>query len=251
MDENKNINENINNPEEDAKAENTTAEQEGSANAVEIDNVTETTEPEKKKEKKKKSAAREIFEWVYSIAIAIAVALAIKCFVVEIVKVDGRSMDPTLSDGQRLIVTRLGYKPHNGDIIILDSVYKKREEYFKRENITGINKIIKSFSLPNEYKKKYYVKRVIATEGQTVEITGGEVYVDNVKLVEPYIQGSTYTSEGDYKTTVEEGCVFVMGDNREHSSDSRDPRLGQVPIKSILGKAQLRVFPLSKFGKVK
>ena len=241
MDENKNvnedinedINENINEPIDDVE-----------------DDSNEVSESEKKQEKKKKSAAREIFEWVYSIAIAVAVAFLIKGFVFDIVKVDGRSMDPTLADGQRLIVTRLGYKPQNGDIIILDSTYKKRETYFDQQNITGINKTIKGFSLPAEYKKKYYVKRIIATEGQTVEITGGEVYVDDVKLDEQYIQGSTYAADYDYKITVEEGCVFVMGDNREHSSDSRDPRLGQVPVKSILGKAQLRVFPFSEFGKV-
>ena len=246
MDENKNINENINRLDEEVKEENTEIEQVKSDEVVENNAESSSDKPEKKK----KSAAREIFEWVYSIAIAVAVAFAIKGFVVEIVKVDGRSMDPTLADGQRLIVTRLGYKPHNGDIIILDSAYKRRAEYFERENVTGISKVIKGFSLPAEYKKKFYVKRVIATEGQTVEITDGDVYVDNVKLDEPYIQGSTYASDYDYKTTVEEGCVFVMGDNREHSSDSRDPRLGQVPVKSILGKAQLRVFPFSEFGKV-
>lgn len=249
MDENENINENINEPEEEAKAENIESEQEETEKAVENNDVSEPTEPDKKK----KSVAREIFEWVYSIVIAVVVALAVKGLIFDIVKVDGRSMDPTLADGQRLIVTKPGYKPQSGDIIILDSTYKKREAYFEKENITGIKKSIQSFSgfsLPAEYQKKYYVKRIIATEGQTVEITDGDVYVDNVKLEEPYIQGSTYASDYDYKATVEEGCVFVMGDNREHSSDSRDPRLGQVPVKSILGKAQIRVFPLSEFGKV-
>lgn len=92
------------------------------------ENVTKTTA----KEDKKTSLAREIWEWVYTLAIAIVIAMLIKGFIFDIVRVDGSSMFPTLVDNDRLIVTKLGYTPKQGDIIILDSEYKNREEYFDR-----------------------------------------------------------------------------------------------------------------------
>lgn len=219
-------------------------------NTEEIGTQTENSAAENSEEKKEKSIGREIFEWVYSIVIAIVIAFLIKGFVFDLVKVEGGSMDSTLADGQRLIVTELGYKnrARNGDIIILDSTYKNREAFLS--HYSGMEKLIKRFSLPAEYKKKYYVKRIIATEGQTVEITDGKVFVDGNELSEDYIQGVTYAPTADYKVTVDEGCVFVMGDNREHSSDSRNPVVGQIPTKAILGKAQFRLFPFSKWGSV-
>ena len=182
----------------------------------------------KKKDAKKKSVGREILEWIVSIGVAVAIAFTIKMFVFDIVRVDGQSMENTLSHNDRLIVTKLGYQPRQGDIIILDSNYGKG-------------------------KPVYYVKRIIATEGQTIDIEDetGAVYVDGVKLDEPYIKGTTHTLDiKDYPMTVEEGCVFVMGDNRQNSTDSRRSVLGQVKKGAILGKAQVRVFPFNKIGSV-
>lgn len=217
---------------------------------------------ENKDEKKKKSLAREIFEWVYSIAIAVAVAMLIKGFIFDIVLVDGSSMVPTLHDNERLIVTKLGYKPKAGDIIILDCNYDNREAEFDRiaeeegkDELSGIDKFFKTLSFKDEtLKKKYYVKRIIATEGQTVDIHDGKVYVDGKELSEPYIQGITTPHDSPADTTslhevVEENHVFVLGDNRQHSSDSRT--IGQIDEDAILGKAQLRVFPFNKISKVK
>lgn len=182
----------------------------------------------KKQDQKPKSVGREILEWIVSIGVAVAIAFTVKLFIFDIVRVDGASMENTLFHNDRLIVTKLGYQPHQGDIIILDSNYGKG-------------------------KPVYYVKRVIATEGQTVDIDDetGSVYVDGVKLDESYIKGTTHKLDiKDYPITVEEGCVFVMGDNRQNSTDSRRSALGQVKKEAILGKAQVRVYPFNQIGSV-
>lgn len=210
--------------------------------------------------KKEKSIGREIFEWSYSIVIAVIIAFLIKGFLFDIVKVDGQSMFPTLHNNDRLIVTKLGYSPKQGDIVILDSNYDAREEYFdmlalseSSEDIGGFRRLKESFNLPDSCKKVYFVKRIIATEGQTVDIRGGEVYVDDEKLDEPYFDGETYPIDSNVKFpfTVSEGHVFVMGDNRGNSTDSRSSRLGEVDENAILGKSQFRLYPFNSIGKTK
>ncbi len=208
--------------------------------------------------KENKSIGREIFEWAYSIVIAIIIAFLIKGFLFDIVKVDGQSMFPTLDHNDRLIVTKLGYEPKQGDIIILDSNYSARETYFAtlaqnsgEEELSALDKIKEGFSLPDDLKKVYYVKRIIATEGQTVDIREGKVFVDGVELAEPYFTGETYATDSavKYPFTVSEDCVFVMGDNRGNSTDSRSSRLGEVREDAILGKSQIRIFPFNSIGK--
>ena len=208
-------------------------------------------------EEKKNSIGREIWEWVYTIAIAIIIAMVIKGFIFDIVKVDGSSMFPTLVDGDRLIVTKLGYKPKQGDIIILDSEYKNREEYYDRiAEVNGDNdfnffdKLLAKKDMPERLKKKYYVKRIIAMPGQTLDLIDGKVYVDGEELEEEYYNGVTTSIDPtvEYPITVEDDMVFVMGDNRTRSKDSRSSELGQVPYEAILGKSQLRVWPMGGFG---
>lgn len=200
------------------------------------ENVTKTTA----KEDKKTSLAREIWEWVYTLAIAIVIAMLIKGFIFDIVRVDGSSMFPTLVDNDRLIVTKLGYTPKQGDIIILDSEYKNREEYFDRlaeskdkEELSSFEKFFAQSSMPSNLKKKYYVKRIIAMPGQTIDLVDGKVYVDGEMLDEPYYDGLTTSIDPtvEYPITVDDDCVFVMGDNRTRSKDSRSSELGQVPFK--------------------
>lgn len=207
--------------------------------------------------KENKSIGKEIFEWAYSIVIAIIIAFLIKGFLFDIVKVDGQSMFPTLDHNDRLIVTKLGYEPKQGDIIILDSNYSERETYFATlaqnegvEELSAVQKIKEGFSLPDDLKKVYYVKRIIATEGQTVDIRDGKVFVDGEELVETYFTGETYATDSAvaYPFTVSEDCVFVMGDNRGNSTDSRSSRLGEVQEDAILGKSQLRIYPFNSIG---
>lgn len=212
------------------------------------------------KEDKKTSLAREIWEWVYTLAIAIVIAMLIKGFIFDIVRVDGSSMFPTLVDNDRLIVTKLGYTPKQGDIIILDSEYKNREAYFDRlaeskdkEELSSVEKFFAQNSMPANLKKKYYVKRIIAMPGQTIDLVDGKVYVDGEMLDEPYYDGLTTSIDPtvEYPITVDDDCVFVMGDNRTRSKDSRSSELGQVPYKAILGKSQVRIWPLSDIGLTK
>lgn len=208
-----------------------------------------------------KMVIKEIWEWVYTIAIAVAIAFLIKGFLFDVVKVDGSSMFPTLENNDRLIVTKLGYEPHTGDIIILDSRYKEREEYFDKlaltegkDELSKVDKLIKTtFSMPEDLKKRFYVKRVIALPGQTIDIRDGKVFIDGNQLDEEYYQGVTtgIDPRQEFPQTVEEDMVFVMGDNRPNSKDSRSTELGQVPYDAILGKSQLRIWPLNKIGTTK
>ena len=183
------------------------------------DIVTETTVPSAPP---KKSAAREAGEWVLSIVVALVIALFLRNYVISFVRVEGSSMVPTLINGERLIVIRCGYKPHAGDIIILNPPSGRGP----------------------------YVKRVIAMPGQTIKFDNetGNVFIDGEKLDEPYINNKTTSRETEY--TVPENSVFVMGDNRGSSHDSRSQDVSFIPYKNVLGKVVFRVWPFTKFGKV-
>lgn len=204
-----------------------------------------------------KRILKEVWEWVYTLALAIIVAFLIKGFLFDIVKVDGLSMYPTLNHNDRLIISKIGYSPKQRDIVILDSTYKAREEYYDalakekgKDDLSPISKTIEYFSLPKSLKHKYYVKRVIALPGQTVDIKDGKVYVDGKLFNEPYFKGITNPTDPNvsYPLIVEEGMVFVMGDNRSNSEDSRSSRLGQVPFEAVVGKSQFRFFPFNEIG---
>lgn len=146
-------------------------------------------------------------------------------FAIRLVGVKGDSMYPTLHDGDKLtLLSNFLYEPEVGDIVVLRAV---------------------------DFDEEPIVKRVIAEEGQTIDIdfTTGDVWVDGVLLDEPYINDPTTRYEGvDFPLTVPENCIFVMGDNRLHSTDSRDPDIGCVDKRYVLGKALQIVLPLSRFG---
>lgn len=142
-------------------------------------------------------------------------------FVARIIVVSGESMENTLFNGDLLFVWSLGYTPKQGDVVVLT------QESYQEDSI---------------------VKRVIATEGQTVDIDyySGRVYVDDVALKEDYIREQMLLpsyGEGLNHVTVPEGCVFVMGDNRNHSADSRFPAIGIVDVRCIIGHGILVIFP--------
>lgn len=205
-----------------------------------------------------KHILKEVWEWTYTIAIAVAVAMLFKCFLFDLVKVDGSSMDPTLHHADRLIVRKIGYKPEQGDIVILDSTYKAREAYYTQKahqkGKDKLNAIEKFFTdVPDSLEKRYYVKRIIALPGQTVDIKDGRVYVDGLILDEPYYKGITRPNNPSvsYPLTVSDNMVFVMGDNRGNSTDSRSPSLGLVPFDAIAGEAIFRLYPFGSMGSVK
>ena len=171
---------------------------------------------------KKQTEGRGAYEWVQALVCSVLTVVLIFTFVVRIVRVSGESMRETLQDQDMLVVLNnwLCGTYEQGDIVIL-----QRDDFYGGEPI---------------------VKRVIATEGQTVDIDfdAGVVYVDGTALEEPYTREPTWTQEGtEFPLTVPEGSIFVMGDNRNHSSDSRDASLGTVDTRYVIGRAVFLAFP--------
>lgn len=215
----------------------------------------EITAKEVKKTENSFNLLKEVWEWIYTIALALIIAFGIKAFLFDIVRVDGPSMNPTLIHNDRLIITKLGYQPDYGDIVILDSTYKDRQEYYgeleaKGKDMNFATKMVEYTKLPANLKKRFYVKRVIAMAGDTIDIKNGDVIVNGEVIEEDYFNGMTNITDLSviYPVTVTEGHVFVMGDNRSNSKDSRSSSLGLVPVEALSGKAQLRVWPISSFG---
>ena len=170
---------------------------------------------------KEQEESRDLYEWVQALVCSVLTVVLVFTFVIRLIGVDGHSMVPTLQNGDRLLVLNslLYHDYQYGDIVVL------RKDTFLEEPI---------------------VKRVIATEGQTVDIdfSTGSVYVDGELLEERYINERTYLEEGtEFPLTVPEGSIFAMGDNRNHSSDSRDSRLGTVDTRHVIGKAVFLAFP--------
>ena len=173
-------------------------------------------------QEKQTAKGRDLYEWVQSLVGSVLMVVAIFTFVIRMMGVDGHSMLNTLQHGDRLLVVNsmLYHDYKYGDIVIL-----RKNGVFDDDPI---------------------VKRVIAVEGQTVDIDFAEgiVYVDGEALEEDYIREPTYTAEGtEFPLTVPEGSIFVMGDNRNGSSDSRDYRLGTVDTRYVIGKAAVLIFP--------
>ena len=169
----------------------------------------------------------EVYDWIQCIIFALVFCVLLFVFAVRMVNVVGHSMVPTLEQSDKVVISNLFYHPKQGDVVVL------RKQTLMQEPI---------------------VKRIIATEGQTVDIDfdDGVVYVDGKALDEPYVNEPVHDRENfEGKITVPEGCVFVMGDNRNASTDSRDSRLGMVDERYILGHVQSVVFPISDFGTVK
>ena len=178
----------------------------------------------------KSGLVKELFEWMQIVVFCVVTAVLIFNCVARISRVDGQSMDHTLKHNEMLLVWSLGYEPKQGDIIILN---KTTADFLGEHAI---------------------VKRVIATGGQTVDIDydTSTVYVDGEALEEPYIledmEYPWYSHMGETHFEIPEGQVFVMGDNRNNSTDSRDDRLGFIDEDYILGKAVFALFPLNRVG---
>lgn len=154
---------------------------------------------------------------------AIVIAVLINLFLAQATRVYGHSMEPSLYTNQRLVVEKLSYRlhpPRRGDVVVL--------------------------RLPDR-GPELLIKRVIALPGETIEIHDGKVYIDGHPLDEPYLNHRTGGSFGPL--TIPEGQVFVMGDNRGASNDSRS--FGPVPLENIVGRAWLSYWPPDHLGLVK
>ena len=190
----------------------------------EINNTAEPAENESKKPKSENSFFDELLDWLKTICKTFIIVVLVFSYVAKTARVEGESMMPTLVDKDMLILWSLAYQPKQGDIVAC--------------NCEGLGKVI--------------VKRVVATGGQQVDIDfeAGKVYVDGELFEVNGIPNITTDRESNYAypITVPEGKYFVMGDNRQHSTDSRYERVGFIDREDILGKAVFRVFPFKTFG---
>jgi len=214
-----------------------------------------------KQQKNKKSFFRELVEWILCIVGAFIVAVVIKYYIFTPTLVQQRSMTPTILDGERVLINRvvrtLKLPINRGDIITFES--PTRDE-FNGEYVSDVTKAqykersgIVDFILYDllEIKKVSYIKRVIGLGGDHVEITSdGEVYINEEKLDEPYLTKGLETpiTGKFYDLVVPEGYIFVMGDNRGGSSDSRE--FGCIPLDKVEGRVTYRIWPISKIGKI-
>ena len=179
------------------------------------------TEKMEDQQEEKESEGRESYEWVQALVCSVLAVVVLFTFGARLIGVDGHSMLPTLQNGDRMLVlnSMLYHDYKYSDVVVL------RKDTFLKEPI---------------------VKRVIATAGQTVDIDfdSGTVYVEGEPLREDYINELTFLEEGtEFPLTVPEGHIFVMGDNRNRSSDSRDSNLGTVDTRYVIGRAVAVAFP--------
>ena len=189
-----------------------------------MDNFENTPVPgeEQVQNKKRNTRQNTFLLYLHDLVYLLAIMIVVLLLLFRIVVVSGSSMKDTLVDGDYLLlISNVFYRePQRGDIVVVS-----KESFDNGRPI---------------------VKRVIATEGQLVDIdfVNGIVYVDKVALDEPYLSTPTTNYEGvQFPLTVEPGCVFVMGDNREGSKDSRDPEIGLVDQREILGKVIFLLIP--------
>ena len=206
---------------------------------------------------------KDIIEWIICILVALILALLIRYFIGTPTVVKMSSMKPTLLENQRLILNRwtrtTHQMPERGDIITLEAPSDKLVDLDDTENVIARydNESSNWFSKFTYYfleiGKESYIKRVIALPGEHLEIKDGKVYINGEELDEPYLQANVTTTAGDvnqpfYDLVVPENCVFVMGDNRAGSTDSR--AFGCIPLDKIEGTVWIRFWPFNLFGKV-
>lgn len=175
----------------------------------------------------KRDRLSAVYDWVEAAILALIVVVVFFTFIMRNVEVKGPSMQETLHTGDRLLVTHLFYKPDHGDIVVI-----------------------------NRYTEEPLIKRVIAVGGDTLAIDAetGQVLLNSEVLEEPYVT-ALRTPEIDMARTLPDGLVpdgylFVMGDNRLNSTDSRSMEVGLVNEKDIIGKAVFRLWPIDKIGGV-
>ncbi|WP_458861917.1 signal peptidase I [Acidaminobacterium chupaoyuni] len=197
-----------------------------SSNMEPNEEIEKAAQPEDDKPNaKKNTAVSELFDWAEALVFALAILVTVFAFVVRLSGVDGESMYPTLYNGDQLLVASAGYtQPKRGDVVVL---------------------------MADSFMAQPLVKRVIAVGGDTVTVNGesGEITVNGKTLYEPYINETTaFMGDREYPLVVPKNEVFVMGDNRNRSSDSRLSEVGTIPYEKIVGKVVFRLFPFSRIG---
>lgn len=187
------------------------------------------TEEKMEQQKAKQPFKAWVIDWLETIVVAFAIVTVVFTFVARVITVDGGSMEPTYYDGDRVLITALGGQPEVGDVVIISHALEKT-----------------------------IIKRVVATEGQEVNFDEelGELVVDG-QVVKGDVYGTrngiTYVPDQpgevlEFPQVVPPGCVFVLGDHRDDSTDSRKTSVGMVDRRNILGKVVFNLYPLSKLG---
>jgi len=184
---------------------------------------------EKHESENEKSVLSTILGWILYIVVIIGLTYLIITYVGQRTMVSGDSMETTLSDGDNLIVDKISYRfrdPERFDIIVFPYKYEKNT---------------------------YYIKRIIGMPGETIQIIDGYVYIDG-ELLESDIYGNEvmeYANIADTPIPLKEDEYFVLGDNRNHSSDSRDPSVGVLTREDLIGRAWIRIYPFDEMGVIK
>lgn len=201
---------------------------------------------------KEKSLVREICEWVLCFLTAFVIAVLVRYFIFTPTLVRQTSMTPTILDGERVLINRVvrtfNLPIYRGDIITFETpAYTTDDGLGAYTRVNGFWAFFTHDIL--EITKTSYIKRVIGIEGDHVQIKDGKVYVNDNELNEIYLNGISTPITGEfYDINVPEGYLFVMGDNRSGSSDSRE--FGCIPLEKVEGRVSIRIWPLSKFGKI-
>lgn len=167
----------------------------------------------------------ELLSWVKVILTALLIAIVLRTFVFQMALVNQISMEPTLHEGQMLIISKINYfigEPQRGEIIVLK----------------------------DDVENKLLIKRVIGLPGEKVQLKDGKVYINAKELQPDYTASPTYAYTQD-EWTLPSGEYFVLGDNREHSRDSRLENVGMVEREDIVGRAVYRIWPFNKLGVLK
>ncbi len=180
---------------------------------------------ERKAAKQERNVVREIFSWILYIAVILGITFFVITFVGQRTKVSGPSMNDTLQDGDNLILEKISYRfhdPERFDIIVFRFAHSKNT---------------------------YYIKRIIGLPGETVQIVGDDIYINGELLEEDYGKEPMQDAgRAAQPITLGEDEYFVLGDNRNNSSDSRSASVGNVERSQIVGRAWLRIWPLNKIG---
>ena len=213
-------------------------------------NIDKNTKNGKKKKITKKQIIKKIKEGISCIIVATVAAFLVRYYMFSLTKVSGTSMEPTIDEGDIILLDRWSITTKQeikrGELVIIEAPDEAAPLYgapiaVYNQKINIISRII------NENKEITFIKRVIGLPGEKIEIRDGKVFANGEYIVQ-LSEGTYYTNTGRFwNLTVPKDCIYVLGDNRGNSTDSRN--FGCIPIEKVEGKVLIRLWPITKFGK--